>query len=664
MFSVYRNTAEKVSEIETTKTKDSEDNTENHGADLQDMKNKNPTILDDCSSNSGDPSLTVTETVTKEAEEKLSEEKHQSSINQFILNPKCKSSDTVTVDDIVSKLDTVLKLVSGNKKSLGEEKKREKKMCCGSSATNITEFITEQEDIEVIGGPDKWTVRCKICFVYMNSKTAVRNAQHLPSSGNLSTGLNVVDEVYQKYMIGHNVIWYRFKNRLLNHFDGETCKTHVDAAAWWHFTRPVRKRKCTVVKNQLRAAIGVVKSKSAARCYEERIAELHLAGADVGDYGHSRNLFNDMIRVVNYFIDKRTQKFLQDPLPNTGILPHFYITADKSTNHRITNQVTMVCPVVNGKRQAIPLGMTDVYQDATGQGGKGEELAAKLYEDLNRHANILTNTTDFLKVQGRVFDGQYLNAPFTSKMNEPLEQLLSKKRVDEDKVGKDHGDKSDEDKSDDNSEDDEEESDDDSKCDENAEQEDPTDALWWPLQWDPGHWLDKVFGKYKGEPFISRLITRTNYVHHLFSHGKSHSVSKATAAELELPFLVTVSFAHQRFMSSSYNQFLKLERSLEVYIETYRDHDNREIGDYKIAGNDFVFDLLGTIDLLWPLVLLMLRGQLLWCPGWKFVGWLPLVKSQMKKFAREIKCRNPSKLVCPRIHEHGNEIKNLRFVAT
>jgi hypothetical protein len=176
-------------------------------------------------------------------------------------------------------------------------------------------------------------------------------------------------------------------------------------------------------------------------------------------------------------------------------------------------------------------------------------------------------------------------------MNEPLEQLLSKKRVDEkkvdeDKVGKDHEDKSDEDKSDenksdDNSENDEEKSNDDSKCDENAEQDDPTNALWWLLQCDPGHWLDNVFEKYKGEPFISRLITRTNYVHHLFSHGKSHSVSKATAAELELPFLATVLFAQQRFMSSSYNQFLKLERSLEVYIETYCDHKNREIGEYK-----------------------------------------------------------------------------------
>ena len=67
-------------------------------------------------------------------------------------------------------------------------------------------------------------------------------------------------------------------------------------------------------------------------------------------------------------------------------------------------------------------------------------------------------------------------------------------------------------------------------------------------------------------------------------------------------------------MSSSYQQLLKLEKSLGVYIETFRDHDNNDIGEYKIAGNDFIFDLLGTIDLLWPSALLMVRGQLEWCP--------------------------------------------------
>ena len=85
MFSVYRNTAEKVSEIETTKIKDSEDNTKNHGADLLHMKNKNPTILDDCSSNSGDPSLIVTETVTKEKRNYLMKNTRVQLISSFLI---------------------------------------------------------------------------------------------------------------------------------------------------------------------------------------------------------------------------------------------------------------------------------------------------------------------------------------------------------------------------------------------------------------------------------------------------------------------------------------------------------------------------------------------------------------------------------------------------
>ena len=35
--------------------------------------------------------------------------------------------------------------------------------------------------------------------------------------------------------------------------------------------------------------------------------------------------------------------------------PLIYITADKSTNHRVTNQVTVICPVVNGRREGIVL---------------------------------------------------------------------------------------------------------------------------------------------------------------------------------------------------------------------------------------------------------------------------------------------------------------------
>ena len=68
-------------------------------------------------------------------------------------------------------------------------------------------------------------------------------------------------------------------------------------------------------------------------------------------------------------------------------------------------------------------------------------------------------------------------------------------------------------------------------------------------------------------------------------------------------------------MSSSYLSLANLEESLEVYIETFKDHDNHPDVGYKLYGRDFVIDLLGILDLLWPLVVLMLQSQAQWCPG-------------------------------------------------
>ena len=160
--------------------------------------------------------------------------------------------------------------------------------------------------------------------------------------------------------------------------------------------------------------------------------------------------------------------------------------------------------------------------------------------------------------------------------------------------------------------------------------------------------------------FVSRLLMRTKLFHTLFSYGKMHSGAKATAKECDLPFRTTISFARQRFLSLSYQQFVRLEHSFAAYVETYRDHDNKEINEYKLAGRDFVFDLLGVIDLLRPIVLLMLRGQLLWCPGWKLVPWLVQTK-QLHFFSEEICEAKPSKLAAPNIHCHVEDIYSNKF---
>ena len=270
--------------------------------------------------------------------------------------------------------------------------------------------------------------------------------------------------------------------------------------------------------------------------------------------------------------------------------PNFYITADKSTNHRITNQVTVICPVIEDRRTAITINARRVYIKSDGTGVSGPELANLILQDLKDKVSL--DKENILQMQGKVTDGQYLTDGFIDAMNKPLFDILPPELC---------------------------------------------DKFWWPLQWDPSHWLDKVFSKHYESVFVSRLLSRTALFHTMFGYGKMHETVKETAKEMDLPFSTTMPFAKQRFLSSSYKQFLKLEKPFEAYINTFRDHKNQEVNEYLMAGQDFVVDLLSVIDLLWPLVLLMLRGQSLNCPVWKIVTWLlPKVKNQLIQFSEQI----------------------------
>ena len=93
--------------------------------------------------------------------------------------------------------------------------------------------------------------------------------------------------------------------------------------------------------------------------------------------------------MISAYVDKKTTEFLSTPLPNTGMPPHFYVTADKSTNHRVMNQVTMICPVVDGEQQGIPFGMKQVYAHADGTGGTGSALAEAIFRGVRCKAKSL-----------------------------------------------------------------------------------------------------------------------------------------------------------------------------------------------------------------------------------------------------------------------------------
>ena len=84
-------------------------------------------------------------------------------------------------------------------------------------------------------------------------------------------------------------------------------------------------------------------------------------GEEVGYFGHSRMLFPQMIDISCRVIDLETVAHLKKMFTQYNLPPpHFYFTTGKSTNHRVSNQATVIYLVIEGKRSAIPLGVKPV----------------------------------------------------------------------------------------------------------------------------------------------------------------------------------------------------------------------------------------------------------------------------------------------------------------
>ena len=200
-------------------------------------------------------------------------------------------------------------------------------------ASNLLEFVEEVRE------ENSYVLRCTSCHILLSNPLAVTGSRKPSGStfGSLAIGLHIENSVYHQLVAGHCDKWYHQKEKLLSHLSSET---HILALQHAKSIEKTLDREVTVVKNQLRTALEIVKSKAAALQYEDRIAEFYAAGADVGDFGHSRRPV--CCRCV--YINKRSTEFLSSSLPSTGMPPHFYVTADKSTNHRVTNK--LVCYVL------------------------------------------------------------------------------------------------------------------------------------------------------------------------------------------------------------------------------------------------------------------------------------------------------------------------------
>ena len=107
-------------------------------------------------------------------------------------------------------------------------------------------------------------------------------------------------------------------------------------------------RAVKATENIVLVALKLIETKTAAHHYETSIA-CHIAtGSYMGEMSHGRKQMNEIMRAAEIHVDRSIREFPLTPLPSTHLPPHFYVSCDKSTIHRVTNQAIMLCPVVQG----------------------------------------------------------------------------------------------------------------------------------------------------------------------------------------------------------------------------------------------------------------------------------------------------------------------------
>lgn len=169
--------------------------------------------------------------------------------------------------------------------------------------------------------------------------------------------------------------------------------------------------------------------------------------------------------------------------------------------------------------------------------------------------------------------------------------------------------------------------------------------------------------------FLKRLIKRSNKLHTMYSRGRGHVEYVGLAKRLGLKALETVTFATTRFTSSSYDQWQKIYSSYKALITSFMEirenvEDEEEETKYQVRGQDYAIDLCGTLDVMKPAVLLMIKSQALNLPPWKIVIWLPRVLDILEKAKLELdnlihgRIEIPNEELLPKLHEHWEELKD------
>ena len=542
-----------------------------------------------------------------------SNEATQSTIFSHALKPEAAGQEkNISMKDLMqeisnlsSKIDGIGKQHTSLMQLALEDGHDRKSIVAMQKADNINEMVDGTDLLEWFY--DETTecgvLRCRPCFnLQVSAKpnftklTPLRSQQLLnpKSRGNLSTGIFLKKEVSTLMIQGKNQTWYRQKKFCLDHMlsIGDGSKTHHNAMKQYTKELEIKQKQLSTASNIFRAAIVDLKLGGAASHFETLIAFLATCSVDVGKIGHGRNNFNDILYCLEKTVNKRISKWLNMPLPSTLLPPHFWGTVDKGTPSRTTNQATIiVARDKSGTVCPIPVDAPKVY--ATVDEGSYDSLAAKLVQSIALHFGEDTVT----RLCGVAADGPYQTTSFG-------ERLCKELSISEDEY------------------------------------------LSLPVTWDTAHVLNLAVtdvrdSKSESGAYFRTFIKRCNVFNHILSHGKGFAFLEAVDSKARRP----VSYAMQCFANSSYEQWMKIDKSYAAYWKAFNllhlNRNEEEEWQNMIGGSDFVEDLLGILDIMNPFIDLMSRAQSLDTPIWKLHLWWPQIKKQLQKAGDGDRCAFP-----------------------
>ena len=330
---------------------------------------------------------------------------------------------------------------------------------------------------------------------------------------------------------------------------------------------------------------------------------------------------------MEVWCDQETALFLSQPLPSTRLPPHYYVTCDKATPSRMTNQAVMLCPIIGGQRQAVAVKSGEVYYGEDEQvigdvaGGNAQELAKAIYEDIRGSYSSVDESIVRSAWMRTACDGPYQARLFGLTLQELLDQTQY-------------------------------------------------DPVFLSVLWDAPHFVDLAFsdvfeGKIgNSKDLIQRLVKRSSIVHQIFQRGKMlKRAMEMETSDDELVLKLTSRACSTRFTTSQYVEFKKLLDSLPLFVKTFREFQSCEIKEYMIAGEDFVMDLCGVVDILHPMIEMFVELQSLSAPCWKVITWWLKLKEHIKQMQVDFSLTAPTSMF-PMLEANIDDIQSGTYKGT